>query len=489
MKGKAENMGNQYWLEGKVSIPEEKREDFNEDVLHLLRLCGIRKIREVEVGGKKITVVREPRPDEKGIVEFDYSIFEQQKREVSFYDMNTCELHADDCGYREFCVVMNLVMVMQEACSVEHCYFMEGDRVSDVYGYATVIERVIGLKLSFTNREKIWDMLLFFKSSEKYREITYKDIWDIFPYGYGEIDIKQLISCFISSFDSAHEPENYVRTEKSEIKHAKSMQRAYYAYELFLDLLESGGGEKVRMFLQNLLGLDIAGRERLAQNEDAFAELAEISLYELPEYIVAAYGWALREEFWQVWFSLGITGYRDIYKDKDIDKEAEKQEPEKEKSEGKKRLFYKVLQRSNEDEFLEFMENQELYLSDDMRKNLAEWKERYEAADEAEASDIHTESYLADILLELQNIWNCRYVDEEMVKEFIGNADDIRYKKALLVFREIMDWILVFFPELTRKQIREWVMREWSGSEERTELSGYASLLTNHARRSDLLGF
>lgn len=482
-------MDNMFWLEGKVSIPKEKRREFNENVLKLFNLCGIRKLKEIELDGKKITVVHEPKPDDKGVVEFDYSIFERKKREISFYDMNTCELHAVDCGYREFAAVMDLVMVMQEAYSTDHCYFMHQNQVCDVCGHALLIERTIGLKLSFTNREKIWDMLLFFKSDGKYNEMTYKDIWDKFPYGYGEVDLEQFLACVISSTGSADKPKDYCQPEKSEIKHARAMQRAYYAYELIQGLIESRGNEEVKVFLKNLLELNIAERERLAQNEDAFGTIAEVSLYELPAYIVAVYGWAVQEEFWEVWFSLGITGYQDIYESGSKNNKPEEKEPEKEKSERKERLFYKIIQRDSEDEFLEFWDEQELFLSDEMRMDMEDWKQEYEETDEVQASDIHVESYLADILLRQQEIWNCRYVDEELVKEFMEHTDDLRFKKALLVFKEIMDWSLEYFPELTEAQVREWVLKRGCSPEDRIELSGYASLLTNRVRRMGLLGF
>lgn len=88
-------MDNRYWIEGKVNIPEERREEFNENVRKLFRLCGIRKLEEIEIAGKLCTVVHEPEPDGQGIISFDYSVFERQKRKISTYDMNTCELHVE----------------------------------------------------------------------------------------------------------------------------------------------------------------------------------------------------------------------------------------------------------------------------------------------------------------------------------------------------------------------------------------------------------
>ena len=108
-------MDNLYYLEGRVSIPTERKAEFNRNVLDILRACGIRKLKEIEIDGKSIIVVREPVENDEGMVAFDYSIFEGQRRQISFYDMNTCELHTEDRGYNEFGMVMNLIMTMQEA--------------------------------------------------------------------------------------------------------------------------------------------------------------------------------------------------------------------------------------------------------------------------------------------------------------------------------------------------------------------------------------
>ena len=478
-------MDHLYWLKGSVSVPENRKEELNENVLKLLKQCGIRKLKEIQMDGKTITVVHEPKPDDKGIVSFDYSVFEKQKREISYYNMTTCELHITDRGYGEFGVAMNLVMTMLEAYSAKHCYLMFDNEVCDIYGYALLIEQMIGLRLSFPNREKVWDMLTFFKSNEKYSEMTYDELWDKFPYGYGKIDLDQSVACLICDEETAEKPENYIPPKKSEIKHTKTRQKVYYAYELFQDFIKERGKNEAQAFLKNLLELNRLERELLAQEEDVCGCIAEISLYELPSYLVTAYGWAVQEEFWSIWFSLGIKGYHDIYK-----KDRSKNATEKEEQTQKQRLFYKIIQRSCEDEFLEFLDNQELCLSDSMAANLEEWKHMYENVNAAEAANnISVETDLADILLEMREIWNCRYVDEELVRDFLEHQNIPEYQKAIYVFQKIQNGILEYFPELTKNQVKEWVIKQFRSSKDMLSLSGYASLLTNRMRRADLLGF
>ena len=85
-------MDNEYWYSGKVNVPAEQREQFNADVLEILKQCGIRKTKEILVGNKEVTVTTLPYPDENGIVTFDYSIFEQKLRKPATYNTNDCTL-------------------------------------------------------------------------------------------------------------------------------------------------------------------------------------------------------------------------------------------------------------------------------------------------------------------------------------------------------------------------------------------------------------
>lgn len=280
-------MEQKYRMEGKADIPEEKRTEFNDYILKIFWLCGIRKRKEAELAGKKVTVVGTPGPDDYGIVRFDYSIFERRKRPVSFYNMKTCELSVNTCGSDEFGMVMQLVlMLMQEA------------------------------------------------------------------------------------------------------------------------------------------------------------------------------------------------GSRDFYS-KCTDRDCETENP----------WFFRLIHRENEDEFLEFRDCGSLLLSDGMKENLEKWKQKYQKADEAEAAMICIEEYLADILLDLDRIWGCRYVDESLVREFTAHKKDIRYKKALLVFRELTDRDVEYFPELTAWQVREWVTRKHYSERDSIILGGYASMLVNHECRKQILGF
>lgn len=153
---------NIFCLAGKVNVPAEKKNKMNRHVLEILDKCGIRKTVEMTVAGKKVTAVISARPDAEGIVLFDYSIFEKKKRKISKYDLNTCELYVEDQGYNEFGIVMNMIMVLQEAYTNGGCYFTKSGKLYDIEIYLFLIQGVLGEKISIPGRIRMWDMYLFF---------------------------------------------------------------------------------------------------------------------------------------------------------------------------------------------------------------------------------------------------------------------------------------------------------------------------------------
>lgn len=164
----------------------------------------------------------------------------------------------------------------------------------------------------------------------------------------------------------------------------------------------------------------------------------------------------------------------------------------KEKGEKTKRdpdsyyLLYKRFLRSNEDEFLEFWDDDDLVLSDRLADEIERWKEEFQ---EEDAETEITEGLLADTVHEMYEDWGCRLVDKVFVTEFLEHRDDPNYRKAFRLFRSFMDRDLAYFPELTRRQAVEWVLRTSRDRYDAVIMSAFQSLLVNHKKRMVLFGF
>lgn len=87
---------NYYVLAGTVNVPEEKKEELNYYITELLYKGGIRKTEEIILDERKFTVVDRVCPNDNGILEFDYSIFEKKLRKCNNYNLDSCMLSTPD---------------------------------------------------------------------------------------------------------------------------------------------------------------------------------------------------------------------------------------------------------------------------------------------------------------------------------------------------------------------------------------------------------
>ncbi|WP_276953224.1 hypothetical protein [Enterocloster lavalensis] len=466
-----------YTMAGTVKIPDNRKAEFNDSVLKLLYLGGIRKTEEMELGGKKITVVSRPMPDENGIVRFDYSIFEKYKRDINTYNMNTCELDTPDRGYQEVGVIMNAVMIMQEAYSEGSCYYMAGGKPGKVEAYAALIRDLIGADLTFPERSRMWEMLLFFHHTEEYKNVTDDDIWEAYPWGSCDF-LSEHFMTIIHLEPRLSVPEKRFEGGKKDFAKAPKVSLLYYIYEKTALLVENGEGEKLMCYLKRLLDSEHKDRVALAAEDTVYGEIAEASLYLLPPLIVNVYAVASGQGFWETWDSMGIKGYSDvIVRKRDTDSPKDRSSLP----------LYKAIQREDEDEFLEYWDSQELKLSDKMKKCFQDWKERFEKI--IPDKNFETEPFLAEILAELEEYGKCRLVDKSFVTDVLEHRDDSNYQKVLLLYKEILDKDQKYFPELTHRQAIRWIMRRSRAEFDYKEMAAFPSLLMNRKHRLEILGF
>ncbi len=467
-----------YQLAGKVNVPAEKKDEMNKYVLEILDKCGIRKTAKMNVAGEKVTVVCPARPDAHGIVRFDYSIFEKIQRNVSTYDMNTCELYTEDRGYNEFGVVMNMIMVLQEVYTNGGCYFVESGKLYSISAYLSLLQGILGKRITLPGRIRMWDTYLFFRNAEDYQNVTYKDLIHDYSRDYGEIDIEQLFAVLevedqkLIFPDSNKEPISC----REEIDSAGSLSRTEYAYRIFCGMNED---EKNTMesFLAELLNAGLSERKELLAHRDKRGIIAELSLYVLPARLILAYAQAIEKDFWEIWDSFGGKGYSDI-----IQEDA----PGDDDPDLFIILFYKVILRKNEDEFLEFWDGHNLTLSHDMKKCIQRWKKQFH--DVSVPSDMLTEYFLAKIITRM-NDSECRYVDKAFVKEFAEHGNDLNHQKALILLEQLLNKGQEYFPELTGEQADEWIIQDQRNKFDRVEISALSSLLTNKRQRNKIFGF
>lgn len=353
--------------------------------------------------------------------------------------MNTCELYAEDQGYGEFGIVMNMILVLQEAYSNGGCYFVKSGKLCKVEGYLLVLQGVLGKRITLPGRTRMWDTYLFFRNSGEYSNITRDDLFDSYSESCGNWDIEQLFAVLEVESQTLMVPDKKRISCREEIGSASPLSRTEYAYRIFCGLNED---EKSMMerFLAKLLNLNFAERKEQMALQDERGIIAELSLYVLSARLVLAYAQAVAKDFWELWDSFGSKGYSDII---------QKDNPDDTDSDLRKMPFYNAILRNNEDEFLEYWNGSNLILSQDMEKNIR----------------------------------------RAFVTEFLEQADDLNHQKALILLEQLLNKGQEYFPELTGEQAEEWIIQGKRDESECVAISALMSLLTNQKQRNEIFGF
>lgn len=247
-----------YKLAGNVAIPAARKEEFNRKVLETLYRGGIRLTENMEVGGKSLTVVKKAVPDREGIVSFDYSVFEKKKRNVATFDTKTGELTTPDRGYCEFGVVMNMVMVLQQAYSAEPCFLTYEGKPVKITGYLDALSTLLGEEIWSANGMNLWEMVDFFHKSPEYADLSFDDAIERITNRW---DLAQVYFYVLMEDEPIKLTAEVERMGRAEIGEAKLWALREYMYRV---MLCQNGNPEFEPWLKQLLQSGITERQMLA---------------------------------------------------------------------------------------------------------------------------------------------------------------------------------------------------------------------------------
>ncbi len=470
---------NRYWLAGKVNVPEEKKPEFNACVMEILRRFGLRKRKEIDTAGEKITILEQPAPDENGMVSFNYSIFEKKNRDISTYNMGTCELHSVDRGENEYGLAMNCILLLQECYSNGSCFFMEKRKPVDVYVYMCLLSTILNKKIYNNGREKIWDMLLLLRKTPDTDLPSEQDIFQsVFPFNYSRLEEFQLLSMLVVDDTEPPATNKEPIAYRTQIPGATYISQREYLYRIMAEEYQHDKNS-LADYLKELLHLPLPSREKIAEVEDNLGIIAELSLYVPPACVVSMFALLEKRPFWDAWDKLITEGYyTDIIHEDDEEK--------KRSEEWKKLTFYEIILRENEDEFLEFWDGENLILSDQMKERIQIWKRLID--EQEDQPDLQVKPYLGETLAYIQKEWPCRYIDETFVAKILDHQDAPAWRRVLLVLRKIVDDGIDLFPEMNREVAVLW-LKSTRMPFDATAIAAFCSLMENDVARQQVFGF
>ena len=448
-------MKKEYKLVGKVTIPKKKRKEVKSIIQKILYLGGIREKETIEIDGRQCITAGIPKWNAREVISFNYNMFTNTSYEAGRLYLKAGSIK-NPCNHdKEYDFVANLIRVVLESYSTTPCYLCCDNIPCFIVDYARVINEMIGKRLSFPNRNKMWKMY-----------------YALHMNGCENIATREIL-----------EMARTTEVEESAVEHFLTVLCVgSYIRQSMEELINTEGKEKVFEFLKNLLGKKYAQRKLFAEEDNLYGTVAAGSLYLLPAMLGKTYSLITGEEFWKTWEKLDFgTGYEDIIRPKNDVLPIKGTEEDIE--------FYRALGKQNEDELMRYKGDKELMLSDNMQNSIERWKRAYGQVTEKEIKKLEMEKALKKLLEDFFYVWNFRVLDTAFVREFLKHKNDDRYKRAMIVLIELMDKETKYFPELTKREANIWLIREIRDADEMIEINAYLGMLRNHLRRKTILGF
>ena len=470
-----------YTMQGSFSLTNlDKKNEMNELILDILRKTGVGRLTTRNVNGKDISVFRQAAPDDNGIIEFDFSIFEKFHRKGNYYNTNTCELVTPDIGYRHFKIVMILIMTVLEAYSETPYYLMFNNYLSNVKHHARMIEEITGKVLDFKIRAHFFDTTMYFRKIEEYKDFSY-DISRI-PFGYCKCDRDQFEYTFIIMRSHI---ANY---KEDELVLNKEQKMSYEC----LNKLQANANlkDEALEYITELMDMSLEERKLEKERKHPLDFLSDVAEFLPAPYLVQIYAEVFSMDFTELWLSIGKKGYWDVTSlEKESEKDSEVVQNAARQFKNEHNLM-QVYKRDNEDDFIGIWNNDDMIISSTMKEELEIYKSTYSLIDDDSLNDFDTISELISCLDDLENSWNIRkHIEYNLLEEFLNNKEDICYKKAVYTLRKLINNELLLFPELTESQLRKWVIGNVNTYFYTNRYWHYLDVLSNSTFRKTLFGF
>ena len=503
-------MGSFATYNGEVTIPEDKKQEFNENMIKLLQLGGMVEIDEVNLHGKHINLIRPVELDDEGICEFNYNYFEDDPWDTARFYSDTNRLISGKIGSDEFSFVICAAYLLIELYSDDYGWAeTDGEVINDV-DYVQWINYILNKDFSMKKRFELWKLCesLYMKESEYGYQVSgleFNRVFEFVPSRYEEyMGGTELADILYSSKGTdetmAEAPEN---TYAAEVYSLKKKLEAFYQSD-------PNEGQKC---IWNMITLPREQRKSITGT--AYDELAQISLRIAARVYVYLSSEILNFPFWEEWKKI----YKDVYQDEEVmsyasDEIVKMRIQGQTASLGKKRtseflrndgyftfhntpdeIKYKDNYYISDDDLMYWWDGTEtIVLSDKMINQIKEWKNYYDdiltSNKDEDYSNYDMLNNLINVLNKAEACYKRVFAFQNMFYEFLENSKDVRYISAIQLFNYIIE------DKKQDGQIIEKVSGYWSNAsknvtfnEGRVTIKRFLSLMANKVLREQYFGF
>ncbi|MEE1038001.1 MAG: hypothetical protein U0K95_02455 [Eubacterium sp.] len=452
-------MGTFAYYSGTVCIPEDKKQDFNENMLKLLQLGGMMQFDTVSLYNKKINLITPVELDKDGKCAFHFNYFEDDRWETAGFDCNTNVLWSGKIGSNEFNYVMCAGYILTELYSNDIGWACENRDILNYAGYIQWINFILDKDFSAKKRFSLWKFFeqYFLREMEDGKSVSDIEpniIFDFIPVEYRIfMGGTELADIFYACYGTEEGIENISKgSYAEEIVNLKKTLNDFY-----LDNPENG-----RDLIWQLITMPRNQRKEIKGK--LYAELAQISLRIAARVFVYLSAEILGYNFFEKWAGVYDTAYSDeiplSYVSDDII-QMRKEGIEASAGKAKTSAFLR-----NDDYFTFYNTPEELknkenyYISDDdlmywwdgskkielsekMIEQIKKWHQDFLVLKEAlpveEVAEYNMIMRLMEVLDNAESFYQRIYAFNTMFYDFLEHSKDVNYIAAVKLLEKVVE--------------------------------------------------
>lgn len=452
-------MGTFAWYDGDIEIPEEKKKEFNENMIKLLGLGGMVNFDNVSLYGKEVTLISPVSLNEDGTCHFHYNYFEDEVWEDAGYDSSSNSLWSEKIGNNEFNFVICAGYFLTELYSEDYGLAIENGDILKDPGYVQWINYILDKDFSLEKRFELW------KHYERYAldkiqngystsEIKPYDVFKFIPIGLEDyMGGTELADIFYIANGTEEGMEDV-----SSGNYAKEVLQLKRELERFYKKYPNNGKDTI----WQLITMPLEKRKCIkGTNYDILAEASVRIAARVFVYLSAE---ILKFPFWEEWLNL----YYQVYNDEIVpqyvsDIVLNKRKIHRTASLGKMKTseflrndgfftFYNTPEEikhkknyyiSDDDLMFWWDGSEKIQLSDDMINHISEWKQDYEEIRKTiTTEEINSYDMLKNLMNALEyanNYYRRIFSFKNMFYEFLEHSKNVNYIAAVRLFEKIIE--------------------------------------------------
>lgn len=290
---------------GNMTIPQEKRKIFTEQISKVLNYGGMMQLEDVNMYGMGIKLLQPIEISSDKICNFHFNYFEDDTWETAGYKPKTGEFYSNKIGTAEFADVITAIHVLYEMHDEGYGVTTYNGEIIDSMCCVAWLNNLLGTRYSMKKRFSIWNIAEKY-GLEMYIENRYKlnmkDVKDIIPdrllFYAGGTELTDLLY-IVNGTDML------TLDEIEQGSYSEDVYNCKRAIEAFLECCGENAAEKLRL----LLSMDRLHRQEV--RDSTLMEVARYTLILPARVIVYLYAELSGVVFWELWNDVRENVYHD----------------------------------------------------------------------------------------------------------------------------------------------------------------------------------